>query len=131
MMRNFSAGAKHIYLACGPTDFRRGITGLSALVTMKFQLDPFEGGNVFIFCNKKKDAIKVLRYDRNGFILAHKKLLDGMRFRWPAKKEEVREITPKQIEWLLDGLEIEQKWAHHRKRDCSNVSDTKQGVSKN
>ena len=93
---------------------RKGIAGLSALVTMKFQLDPFEEDSVFLFCNKKRDAIKVLRYDRNGFILAHKKLLDEMRFRWPSKKEEVKKITPKQIEWLLDGLEIEQKWAHHR-----------------
>lgn len=122
MMRNFSAGAKHIYLACGATDFRKGIAGLSALVTMKFQLDPFEEDSVFLFCNKKRDAIKVLRYDRNGFILAHKKLLDEMRFRWPSKKEEVKEITPKQIEWLLDGLEIEQKWAHHHVKVSSKGS---------
>lgn len=72
---------------------------------MKFQLDPFKEGNVFLFCNKKKDGIKVLRYDKNRFILAHKKLLDKMRVRWPSKKEEVQEITPKQIEWLSEKLE--------------------------
>ncbi len=65
---------------------------------MKFQLDPFEEGNVFLFCDKKEDTIKVLRYYKNGFILAHKKLLDEMRFRWSSKKEEVQEITHKQIE---------------------------------
>lgn len=80
MMRSFIDGAEHIYLALGPTDFRKQIAGLSAIVSMQFQMDPYKGSCVFIFCNKKKDAIKVLRYDRNGFILASKKLLDEMKF---------------------------------------------------
>ncbi|MCA5580538.1 IS66 family insertion sequence element accessory protein TnpB [Enterocloster clostridioformis] len=76
--------AEHIYLACGATDFRKQIQGLTALVSMQFQLDPYQGTNVFIFCNKRRDTIKVLRYDKNGFILASKQLLDGMRFQGPA-----------------------------------------------
>ena len=83
------------------------------MVQMQFRLDPYETQYVFIFCNKKKDAIKVLRYDRNGFVLATKKLLDDMKFRWPKSSEEVKEISVQQIEWLLQGLEIEQKKAHH------------------
>lgn len=70
MMRRFIDGAEHIYLACGATDFRKQIPGLSTLVRSRFHLDPFQGSSVFIFCNKKRDALKVLRYDRNGFILA-------------------------------------------------------------
>ena len=42
----------------------------------RFHLDPFQGSSIFIFCNKKRDALKVLRYDRNGFILASKKLVE-------------------------------------------------------
>lgn len=59
------------------------------------------------------NSIKVLRYDKNGFVLAHKKLLEKMKFQWHKDSEIVKEITCKQIEWLLEGLEIEQKKAHH------------------
>ena len=67
----------------------------------------------FIFCNRRRNSIKVLRYDANGFVLATKKLLDGMKFQWPKDEKEVDEISEKQLEWLLEGLEIEQKKAHH------------------
>jgi transposase len=80
---------------------------------MQFRLDPYQGEFVFIFCNKKRDSIKVLRYDQNGFILATKKLLDNMKFQWPRTPDEVKEISFQQVEWLLQGLEIEQKKAHH------------------
>lgn len=110
-MRHMTEGASRIFLACGATDFRKQITGLSAMVNLQFKLDPYQESYVFIFCNKKKDAIKVLRYDKNGFILATKKLLDGMKFQWPRSEKEVKEITFQQVEWLLQGLEIEQKKA--------------------
>lgn len=113
MMRCFLSDADHIFLACGATDFRRQAKGLAAMVQRQFRLDPYSGSHVFIFCNKKKDSIKVLRYDRNGFILASKKLLDGMKFQWPRTPDEIREISFRQVEWLLQGLEIDQKKAHH------------------
>ena len=106
-------GASRIFLACGSTDFRKQIPGLVAAVSTQFQLDPYQGDLVFIFCNKKRDSIKVLRYDRNGFVLATKKLLDHMKFQWPRTPDEVKEISFQQVEWLLQGLEIEQKKAHH------------------
>lgn len=113
MMKRFTQDATRIFLACGATDFRKQIPGLVAMVQMQFHLDPYEKQYVFLFCNKKKDGIKVLRYDKNGFVLASKKLLDGMKFRWPKSPKEVKEISFQQVEWLLQGLEIEQKKAHH------------------
>ena len=113
MLKSFAGDAEHIILAIGATDFRKQITSLSSMVTMQYHMDPFADGYVFIFCNRRKNAIKVLRYDKNGFVLATKKLLDGMKFQWPRNKDEVKEITKQQLEWLLDGLEIEQKHAHH------------------
>ena len=113
MLSGFAASADHIILACGATDFRKQIEGLSALVSMKYKLDPFASGYVFIFFNRRRNSIKVLRYDANGFVLATKKLLDGMKFQWPKDEKEVDEISEKQLEWLLEGLEIEQKKAHH------------------
>lgn len=81
------------------------------MVGLQFKLDPYEESHVFIFCNKKKDIIKVLRYDQSGFVLATQKLLDDMRFQWSKTSSEVREISLQQVEWLLAGLEIEQKKA--------------------
>ena len=113
MLKSFAGDAEHIILATGATDFRKQITSLSSMVTMQYHMDPFADGYVFIFCNRRRNAIKVLRYDKNGFVLATKKLLDGMKFKWPRNTEEVKELTGQQLAWLLDGLEIEQKHAHH------------------
>lgn len=99
----------HIYLACGSTDFRKQVEGLVAIVNKTFQLDAFSPTCVFVFCNKKKNAIKVLRYDKNGFILATKKLLEGMKFQWPKDDCDVKHISRQQVSWLLQGLEIEPK----------------------
>ena len=114
MMKRIAEGATRIFLACGTTDFRKQIPGLVAAVTLSFKLDSYNGDYVFIFCNRKGDSIKVLRYDQNGFILATKKLLDDMKFQWPRTPDEVKEISFQQVEWLLQGLEIEQKKAHHQ-----------------
>ena len=121
MMRRFLSDTNHIYLACGATDFRKQIAGLVAMVQMQFKLDPYKDCCAFIFCNKRRNGIKILRYDSNGFILASKKLLEDMKFQWPKTPEEVKEISFQQVEWLLQGLEIEQKKALHEvKLDLKN-----------
>ena len=70
-------------------------------------MDPYK--NVaFIFCNKKRNSIKILCYDKNGFILAQKSLLDTekMKFQWPRNKNELAKITKEQLSWLLSGLKM-------------------------
>ncbi len=62
--------------------------------------DTFAEASIFVFCNKKKDSVKILRYDRNVFILAHKKLMEKIKFQWPKDSQMVREISAKQIEWI-------------------------------
>lgn len=101
MMKRIAEGAVRIFFACGHTDFRKQIPGLVATVTLSFKLDPYNGDYVFIFCNRKRDSIKVLRYDQNGFVLATKKLLDDMKFQWPRTPDEVKEISFQRVEWLL------------------------------
>ena len=93
MMKRITEGATRIFLACGSTDFRKQILGLVASVTLGFKLDPYNGDYVFIFCNRKRDSIKVLRYDQNGFLLATKKHLDDMKFQWPRTPDKVKEIS--------------------------------------
>lgn len=93
MLSRFACDAEHIYLAVGATDFRKQI---SSLVHLQFGFDPFVTSSVFLFYNKKKDSIKVLRYDKNGFILANKKLLEKMKFQWPKDTKEIKEINLQQ-----------------------------------
>ena len=112
MMQHIADGAEHIYLALGHTDFRKQQNGLAALVSLKFKLDPYSGTSVFLFCNKRHTSLRALRWDRNGFILVTKFLSDDMKFQWPKNEGEVRDITKRQMEWLLDGLQIDQKKAH-------------------
>ena len=113
MIETFIKEADHIYVACGITDFRKQMDNLCAMVIDKFNLDPYTGSSVFVFCNRKRNAIKVLRFEDNGFILAHKKLIDvdKMKFQWPKNETEVKDITLEQLRWLLQGLNIEQKTA--------------------
>ena len=83
-----------------------------------FGAEPVSSGSLFFclpfsFLQKKRTAMKALRYDSNGFLLASKSLLDDQKFLWPKSKEEIRDITSTQFEWLLQGIEIDQKHTLH------------------
>ena len=62
-----------IYIAIGATDMRKSINGLSSLVVEHFELDVFSG-HLFAFCNRRRDIIKILFWDKNGFCIWHKRL---------------------------------------------------------
>lgn len=121
MMKHIADGAEHIYLALGSTDFRKQQNGLASLVSLKFKLDPHSGTSVFLFCNKRHNSLRALRWDGNGFILITKWLSDEMKFQWPKNQGEIRDITKRQMEWLLEGLQIDQKKAHHKSIDTSDM----------
>jgi len=98
--------AEKIYIVCGRTDMRRSIDGLAAMVKQAFRLDPC-GRNLFLFCGKRSDRIKALYYDVDGYILLYKRVERG-RYHWPRRESEARQITERQLRWLLEGLSIEQ-----------------------
>lgn len=95
-----------IYIACGPTDFRKAIDGLVGIVSAQFKLDPFSK-SIFLFCNRKKDKLKALIWDDNGFILIYKRLEQG-KFQWPQTPSQARLVTHQEVRWLLEGLSIDQ-----------------------
>lgn len=109
-MLNISPTDK-VYLACGTTDLRRSIDGLSAIVQECFELDLFSS-NIFVFCNKKRTLLKILRWDHNGFWLYMRRLEKGL-FRWPEDSQnDTILIGSRELSWLLNGLSLEQKQAH-------------------
>ncbi len=121
MMQHIADGAEYIYLALGATDFRKQQNGLVSLVALKFKLDPHSGASVFLFCNKRHNSLRALRWDGNGFVLVTKSLSEEMKFQWPKNQGEVRDITRRQLEWLLQGLQIDQKKAHTDSVDTTGI----------
>lgn len=107
MINDLLQSISKVYIAYGTTDFRKQIDSLCIEVKSKFHLNPYEKA-AYIFCNKKRNSIKVLCYDKNGFVLAQKKLLDTekMKFQWPRNSNEMKNITREQLSWLLSGLKI-------------------------
>ncbi len=99
-----------VYLAAGSTDMRKQISGLSIMVADHLEMDPLSG-HLFVFCNRRRNMIKVLYWDRNGFALWHKRL-EKHYFKWPDSVTDVCEIDNRQLGWLLDGLDIHQVRAH-------------------
>ena len=94
-----------VYIAIGHTDMRKSINGLCQLVFDNFDSDIFSG-NLFAFCNRRRDIIKILFWDHNGFCIWHKRL-ENDHFRWPKSDSEVININSRQMSWLLAGLDIE------------------------
>ena len=96
----------HIYIAPGYTDMRQGINSLSALVQYQFRLDPLGEGTIFLFCGRKRDRIKILTHDPDGYVLLYKRVFKG-RYQWPMSEEEVRTLTPYEFRQLLGGYSME------------------------
>ena len=101
---------RQVYLACGSTDLRRSIDGLAVLVKEAFSLDPFSQC-LFVFCNRKRDKLKILQWEHNGFWLHYRRLERG-KFKWPADRGDVVSINYREFRWLLDGLAHKQPQAH-------------------
>ncbi len=100
-----------VYLATGATDIRKSIDGLAALVQATMGLDPFSPA-IFVFCNRRRDKLKILHFERNGFWLYYRRLEKGA-FRWPdGASAEPLALSPRELRWLLDGLSISQPHAH-------------------
>ena len=97
-----------IYFATGLVDMRNGIDGLRAIVDHALKKDPYEG-HLFVFFGRRLDRVKILAWDRNGFVLYYKRLSQG-RFRMPpitagATRVEMDATT---LTMLLDGIDVRQ-----------------------
>jgi len=108
-----------VYLHRQFVDFRKSINGLTALVESELEL-PIMSGALFVFCNKNRDKLKLLYWDKTGFALWYKRL-DRDKFKWPTKLDvSTMNLTEQQLHWLLSGYDV----IGHQPMDIKNCTVT-------
>jgi transposase len=101
-----------VYLATSPCDMRRSFDGLHALVNAVLQMDAF-AGHLFVFANRRRDRVKILYWDRDGFAMWAKRLEEGTYAMPFSELDEVRrEITAAELGALLSGID----WSEAKRR---------------
>jgi len=94
-----------VFLHRDVVDFRKSINGLVGIVEDEIERDAYTGA-LFVFCNKAKDKLKILYWDKTGFALWYKRL-EKQKFKWPSKiSSDVFELTEQQLAWLLSGYDV-------------------------
>ncbi len=95
-----------VFLCASPTDMRKGFDTLAALVRDGLGYDPLSG-HLFLFVGRRRDRIKLLYWDRDGFALWYKRLEQGT-FRMPAAKPDAASIELKasELAMLLEGIDL-------------------------
>ncbi len=117
-----------IHFATELVDMRNGIDGLRAVVEGTLKKDAF-GGHLFVFVGKARDKVKILFWDRNGFVLYLKRLERG-RFQLPAVDERTKHVAmePAQLAMLLDGIDLNARRLARWNPDERKGIDTDLGV---
>lgn len=99
---------KKIFLGSEPIDFRLSIDGLSTMI-MKENNTYLHDGSMYVFYNRHRDKIKILFWDRNGFVLYYKRL-DKCKFKFKEMTKKIETLTQEELLTLISGYEpIESK----------------------
>ena len=107
-------GNVRLFLYNGFTDMRKGFNGLSGLVNNELGRDPLSG-DVFIFVNRRRTLIKLLVWDKSGFVIYYKRLEKGT-FEFPSTESEAKslELPREDLMMILEGINL--KTAKKNKR---------------
>lgn len=111
--------APAIWLYPGHVDFRKSINGLALIIEQSGSHSPFDEA-LFVFCNRTRDKIKALYWDKTGFCLWYKRLEKDF-FRWPKVGQHAVRLTEEQWRWLLAGVDLG-KIRMHQPLDCTVTS---------
>ena len=87
-----------------PVDMRKQMDGLALLAKDVIREDPMSGA-LFVFVNRNRTKLKMLVWERNGFVVWYKRL-ERHRFHWPRSGDAVLTLTGEQLNWLLDGFDV-------------------------
>jgi transposase len=103
-----------VYLCLTACDMRKSFDGLHTLVREHLELDPF-AGHLFVFASRRRDRVKILYWDRDGFAIWSKRLEQGTYgVPFGAGEANRREITAQELGAILSGIDLAQ--AARRKR---------------
>lgn len=108
-----------VYVAPNPVDVRKGFDGLSLYVQAQLQLDPLTG-HLFVFFNRRSDQVRILFWDRSGYVLYAKRLEWG-RFRIAIRWTEQGphgEVEAAELALCLEGIDLSAatrrpRWQRH------------------
>ena len=96
---------ERVYLHRGPVDMRKQMDGLAILAQEVLQVDPLSGA-LFVFTNRSRNKLKLLLWERNGFVVWYKRL-ERDKFHWPkALADNVVTLSCEQLNWLIDGYDV-------------------------
>lgn len=110
---------ERVYLHRAPVDMRKQMDGLALLAKEALGEDPFSGA-LFVFTNARRTKLKILTWEKNGFVIWYKRL-ERDRFHWPKHGEARLTITGEQLNFLLDGYDV-WRMRGHEVLHCSVLS---------
>jgi transposase len=96
-----------VYIATQPIDLRKSFDGLSAAVAARFGQDPL-GGHMFVFWNRRRNQMRILFWDRTGYVIIGKKLARG-RFYMAGDAAEGTahvEVDAAELGLMLEGIDL-------------------------
>lgn len=137
-LRSLDAGSGldpgvRIWLCVGATDMRRGFYRLAAMAQDVTGTDPFSG-HLFVFRNRSGDRLKILYWDRDGYVLIYKRLEEGL-FKLPKLAEDQRsmQLRPSELAMLLDGIDLSsvkrsKRYRRPKQADCGVTSPNPSGI---
>jgi transposase len=98
--------AARMWLAAEATDMRCGFDRLAERVGAVIGQDPLSG-HLFVFRSRRGDRLKILLWDRDGFVVWYKRLEAGV-FKLPRVKEGARslELRASELAMVLDGIDV-------------------------
>lgn len=100
----FAEGQVRVWLYTEPTDMRKPFDGLSGMVKHQLQEDPLSG-QLFVFINRRKTQMKVLYFDRSGYCIWSKRLVQGQ-FNYRTSTTGKQLLDALQLKLLLEGIEV-------------------------
>ena len=102
----FAIGAAtQIFLATGATDLRKGCNGLFALIGARWDRDAALSGDLFLFCNRRRDALKIFFWSEGAMWVCAARLEQGT-YRWPGAAEAAVTMTASELHLLLSGIDL-------------------------
>jgi transposase len=103
-----------VYLAVDPADFRKQARGLCMLVKQRLTLNPLDEKSLFVFVNRRRDAVRIVYWDLTG-IAMWSKVLEKETYPWLKKAEGPSAmISAKELKWLLQGIDIAKLKKHEK-----------------